>query len=127
MGCPFCEPEIPSGSVLESDEQCLVIRLPQEVLTGSAIIVPRIHRKGPFELSDEEVASTFRLLRKLKSRLDASLRPDGYNIGWNYGRTAGQEVEHAHLHVIPRFEDEPMAGKGLRWALKQDSNRRPGV
>jgi hypothetical protein len=33
-------------------------------------------------------------------------------------------VFHAHLHVIPRFADEPLAGRGIRYALKQPTNRR---
>lgn len=53
-------------------------------------------------------------------------QPDGYNVGWNSGAVAGQEVFHAHLHVIPRFADEPLAGRGIRYALKQPTNRRPG-
>ena len=37
----------------------------------------------------------------------------------------GQEVSHAHLHVVPRFKDEPLASKGIRYWLKQAANRRP--
>jgi histidine triad (HIT) family protein len=54
------------------------------------------------------------------------LRPDGFNVGWNCGPVGGQVIPHAHLHVIPRFADEPYAGKGIRHWLKQESNRRPG-
>ena len=34
-------------------------------------------------------------------------------------------MSHAHLHVIPRFDDEPQAGRGIRWAIKQTNNLRP--
>lgn len=127
MTCPFCEPRVANEPMVDSDDYCLVIDQENEILQGSVLIVPRAHREGPFDLTPEEIAFTFRLLRKVKSRLDSSLQPDGYNVGWNYKATAGQEVEHAHLHVIPRFKDEPLAGKGIRWALKQDSNRRVGA
>ena len=56
----------------------------------------------------------------------SAANPDGYTIGWNVGPVAGQEVMHAHLHVIARFYDEPLAGQGLRHHIKQPSNRRPG-
>jgi hypothetical protein len=36
--------------------------------------------------------------------------PDGYNVGWNGGRVGGKEIIHAHLHVIPRFRQEPLTG-----------------
>jgi diadenosine tetraphosphate (Ap4A) HIT family hydrolase len=56
--------------------------------------------------------------------LDQKFRPDGYNLGWNCGIVGGQEVFHAHLHIIPRFKDEPYAGRGIRYWLKQESNKR---
>lgn len=39
--------------------------------------------------------------------------PDGYNIGVNEGRAAGQTVDHLHIHVIPRYDgdvDNPTGG-----------------
>jgi histidine triad (HIT) family protein len=55
--------------------------------------------------------------------MDASVAPDGYHIGWNCGTTGGQEVLHAHLHVMPRLRQEPLAGKGIRTLLKSDANQ----
>jgi len=37
---------------------------------------------------------------------DLKKRPDGYNYGINEGRAAGQTIEHLHLHIIPRYEDD---------------------
>ena len=56
--------------------------------------------------------------------LDEQYGPAGYNVGWNNGAVAGQSVFHAHMHVIPRFADEPFAGRGIRYWLKQEDNRR---
>jgi histidine triad (HIT) family protein len=53
---------------------------------------------------------------------DDEFSPDGYNVGWNSGRVGGQEVFHAHLHVIRRFKQEPLAGQGIRSHLKSDAN-----
>ena len=125
MSCPFCEPQVSGQVLVEKDEHCMFIDLQHEILAGSGIIVPRVHRETPFELTESEVASTFQLLREVKVRLDSSLAPDGYNVGWNCGSCAGQKVSHAHLHVIPRFSDEPLAGKGIRYWLTQAVNRRP--
>jgi diadenosine tetraphosphate (Ap4A) HIT family hydrolase len=125
MSCPFCEPQIDRQLVVQRSEHCLVIDLQHKVLAGSCIIVPRAHRATAFDLTESEITSTFQLLRAVKTRLDSELAPDGYNVGWNCGSVAGQNVEHAHLHVIPRFRDEPFAGKGIRSWLKQDANRRP--
>ena len=71
--------------------------------------------------------ATFRLLRNVKVSMDAEFSPDGSNVGWNCGRAGGQEVLHAHLHVIPRVRQEPLAGqgqgKGIRSHLKSEGNR----
>ncbi len=122
MGCDLCFPQL-SGIVLESDH-CVFTQVPQSVLTGSGLIIPRLHRETVFDLTEEEWTDTRRLLQRVKALLDDKYAPDGYNIGWNSGPVAGQEISHAHLHVIPRFATEPFAGRGIRWWLKQEANRR---
>ena len=96
-----------------------------EILPGSAVIVPKAHRPTVFDLSEAEIAATFALLHEARPVLDERYRPDGYTIGWNCYAASGQAVPHAHLHVVLRFADEPRAGHGLRWWLKQPENRRP--
>lgn len=123
--CPFCHPERSEDQrIVLENELCRFLQQPQEVLIGSGIIVPRQHRETVFDLSDDEWVATFALLQRAKHLLDAEYQPQGYNVGWNSGRVAGQEVFHVHLHVIPRFADEPLAGKGIRYWLKQPENRR---
>jgi diadenosine tetraphosphate (Ap4A) HIT family hydrolase len=94
------------------------------VLVGSGVIIPIRHAATVFELTSAELRDTFMLLQAVKARIDETHHPDGYNIGWNCGAVAGQEIMHAHLHVIPRFKDEPYAGRGIRSWLKQGANRR---
>jgi diadenosine tetraphosphate (Ap4A) HIT family hydrolase len=125
MNCPFCNLESNDRQeVVLENALCLFLQEPQEVLIGSGIIVPKEHRETVFDLTDEEWEATFSLLKSVKSKIDSEYEPDGYNIGWNNGSVAGQEVFHAHLHVIPRYSDEPLSGKGIRYWLKQSSNKR---
>ncbi|MFS8524647.1 MAG: HIT domain-containing protein [Limnochordales bacterium] len=124
--CPFCRLElIPRQRVVLANETCMFLQIPQEVLPGSGLIVPKAHRETVFDLTPEEWRDTNDLLQRVKALLDAEYAPDGYNVGWNAGAAAGRHVFHAHLHVIPRFADEPLAGKGIRHWLKQPENRRP--
>ena len=122
MTCPFCYLE--HIQVVLENEHCCFLQEPQEVLIGSGIIIPKEHRETVFDLTEDEWAATFSLLKQVKELLDAEYEPQGYNVGWNSGGVAGQEVFHAHLHVIPRYADEPLAGKGIRYWLKQPANKR---
>ena len=96
-----------------------------KALIGSYVIIPKSHVETPFDLSDLEWIDTKKMITTLKEHLDKKYKPDGYNLGWNVGRVAGQTVPHAHLHVIPRYNDEPFANKGIRHWLKKDENARP--
>jgi len=125
--CPFCHPErLDDQDVVLENEHCRFIQQPQPVLVGSGIVVPRRHRETVFDLSETEWAATFALLKRAKQKLDAEYQPHGYNVGWNNGAVAGQSVFHVHLNVIPRFEDEPLTGKGIRYWIKQPGNARSG-
>lgn len=96
-----------------------------EALSGSGVIVPKAHRETVFDLTTDEIAATFDLLAEARPLLDERYNPDGFNVGWNCFGAAGQAVPHAHLHVLLRFADEPRAGYGIRWWLRQPENRRP--
>jgi len=125
--CPFCDPAVwQRESIGIENELCLFLTRPAAVLPGSGMIITRQHRATVFDLTADEWQATYQLLLDVKAHLDAVYQPDGYNVGWNSGISGGQEVFHVHLHVIPRFADEPLAGKGIRYWLKQDNNRRPG-
>jgi diadenosine tetraphosphate (Ap4A) HIT family hydrolase len=123
--CLFCSIENDlNQKVIFSNKYCMFLQKPQEVLIGSGIIVPKEHRKTLFDLSKDEWIATFELLQEVKIYIDNKYKPQGYNIGWNVGSVGGQEISHVHLHIIPRYEDELFAGKGIRYWLKQAQNRR---
>ncbi len=126
MECPFCSPILDVTQVILENAHCLFLQQQEAILIGSGIIIPKAHRKTVFDLSTKEWQDTFDLLHRAKALLDQQYAPDGYNIGWNCGQVGGQEVFHAHLHIIPRYSDEPLAGKGIRYWLKQDENKRGG-
>lgn len=125
MDCPFCNPEIDkSQRIIFDSEYSLFLQTPQRVLVGSGVIVPKRHYETVFDLNQDEWNDIHQLLQKVKQYLDEQYKPDGYNVGWNCGSVGGQEIFHAHMHVIPRFANEPLAGKGIRHWLKQEENKR---
>jgi len=72
---------------------------------------------------EQGVAATFALLKQVKVWMDEHYHPDGYNVGWNCWPAGGQIDMHTHMHVMPRFRQEPYAGRGIRFWLKQPANR----
>jgi diadenosine tetraphosphate (Ap4A) HIT family hydrolase len=71
-------------------------------------------------LSTDQQAAVWDLVAQVRSRLLAELKPDGFNIGVNDGLAAGQTVEHAHVHIIPRRKgDVPDPRGGIRWIIDE--------
>lgn len=107
-------------------ENDLVVGVPvnDKVLIGSYVIIPKSEVETPFDLSESEWIDTKRMIDTIKDYIDEKYKPDGYNMGWNCGKVAGQEVFYSHLHIIPRFKDELYAGKGIRHWLKKEENKR---
>ncbi|MBM7095109.1 HIT domain-containing protein [Bacillus sp. H-16] len=130
--CVFCEPGLLANQrILFSNEHCLFLQLEEagekgSQLEGAGLIVPREHRETVFDLTPAEWRATYTLLHEVKSYIDEKHQPQGYNLGWNCGETGGQHIFHAHFHVLPRYDDELMAGKGIRYLFKSDGNRRGG-
>ena len=125
MDCPYCPVADRAPRIVFQNDLVLFIQDEryQGSLKHSGVIIPVEHRDTVFDLTEAEIVATFRLLAVVKRWMDDEFQPAGYNIGWNCGATGGQDVFHAHMHVIPRFSQEPLAGKGIRTLLKSEENR----
>lgn len=125
-GCSMCDlDENPAQKIIFRDPAVLFVQNEREqgALMGSGVIIPVRHAETVFDLTPEEIAATFALLHRVRVWMDEHYHPDGYNVGWNCGEVGGQIAMHAHMHVIPRFRQEPYAGRGIRYWLKQPDNR----
>ncbi|AQQ53546.1 HIT family protein [Planococcus lenghuensis] len=127
LTCIFCDyTAIPEQKIIFENDWCVFLQMPQDILEGSGVIIPKAHKETVFDLSEAEWKATYTLLEKVKPYLDSHFLPAGYSVGWNCYQVGGQSIPHAHLHVIPRYADEPFAGKGIRNWFKNEANRRPG-
>lgn len=125
--CPYCNiHKDEEQKIVLENETCYFIQKEseQQVLQGSGLIIPKQHKQNVFELSHQEWKDSGELLLSAKELLDKKYSPGGYSVGWNTGIAGGQSIFHAHLHVIPRFSDEPFAGRGIRYWIKQEENKR---
>ncbi|MCX6116122.1 MAG: HIT domain-containing protein [Proteobacteria bacterium] len=125
LNCSFCNManDLDQKIIFQNDIVAYTLaEKHQGALKFSGVIVPKRHRETVFDLTEEEILATFRMLAEVKTWLDDKYKPDGFNIGWNCGEVGGQAEFHAHMHVIPRFKQEPLAGCGIRSLIKSDKN-----
>jgi len=133
IDCVLCNPELdPKQKIVLSNEHCLFLQLEDseikgKQLEGAGLIVPRKHRETAFDLTREEWDATYSLLQEVKKYIDEKYQPQGYNLGWNCGEIGGQHIFHSHFHVLPRYEDELLAGKGIRYLFKGKENSRQSL
>lgn len=107
-GCELCRPEM----VLFGDEYAYVRRDNNSLSPGHALVVPRRHVADFFEMTPAEKDSVMVLLDAAKMAIDKEHAPDGYNIGVNIGKAAGQSRMHVHVHLIPRYAGDVSDPRG---------------
>jgi ATP adenylyltransferase len=74
---------------------------------GHLLIAPVAHKAGFDELTDEELLSVSRAIRRSIALLSEALAPQGFNVGLNLGRVAGAGLPgHLHWHVVPRWSGD---------------------
>jgi len=108
--CIFCmivTGELPS-EIVDSDERTIAFMDINPATRGHALVIPRIHAEDLVAVSAEDLAATMASARRLAGRMRDTIRPDGFNILNSCGRAAWQTVFHFHLHVVPRYHDDPL-------------------
>jgi diadenosine tetraphosphate (Ap4A) HIT family hydrolase len=100
--CIFCK-NLPK--VAENDLVYALYDI-KPISKGHALIIFKRHFEQIFEATPEEFSAVRDLLSRMKEIVQKEHGPDGYNIGVNCGRVAGQVVMHAHVHLIPRYKGQ---------------------
>jgi SAM-dependent methyltransferase len=91
--CPFCNPAEEVEMIIESAQAFSIFdKFP--VSSGHALIIPKRHVSDYFDLSFKEQSSCLFMLNEVKKELQKRFNPEGYNIGINVGKVAGQTVAH---------------------------------
>lgn len=107
--CIFCEAlkKGEEGYTLVREEFAFVIMNTFPYNNGHIMVAPTRHTGDIGNLSDEEMLSISRLVKKSLQILQDKLKPDAFNIGMNLGRVAGAGVEdHIHIHIVPRWNGD---------------------
>lgn len=74
---------------------------------GHLMVAPYRHIGDLSKLRDSELLEMMNLARRCQKAIAATMRPDGFNLGFNLGRTAGAGIaDHLHLHLVPRWNGD---------------------
>jgi histidine triad (HIT) family protein len=108
--CLFCG--IVAGSIpsetIDSDERTVAFMDINPATAGHALVVPRAHSADLLEIGDEDLTAVNLAAQRLSRRMKDVLGADGINLINACGSAAWQTVFHFHIHVVPRYEDDPL-------------------
>lgn len=108
--CIFCKianGEIPSATVYEDDMFRVILDL-GPATRGHALILPKNHFADVCALDEKTAAKVLAIGAKVGAAMKEGLGCAGFNLVQNNGEAAGQTVMHFHMHVIPRYEGDPI-------------------
>ncbi len=97
--------EIPADIVYEDDYVLAFLDI-KPINHGHTLIIPKQEFADALSGDAETLARMMVVAQKLALALTEVLSCDGINIIMNNGEAAGQEVFHAHIHVVPRYEND---------------------
>ncbi len=108
--CIFCRivaGEIPAR-IVDEDELTIAFMDIAPANRGHALVIPRRHARDLREIEPDELAATAAAAQRLATRMGERLGADGVNLLNSCGAAAWQTVFHFHIHVIPRYEGDPL-------------------
>jgi histidine triad (HIT) family protein len=108
--CIFCKiiaGELP-GQIVEEDERTIAFMDINPATRGHLLVIPRAHSRNLLEISPEDLAATIATAQRMAQRVDQRLEPAGINLINACGSAAWQTVFHFHVHVIPRYAEDPL-------------------
>jgi histidine triad (HIT) family protein len=108
--CLFCRivaGEIPA-TVIDGDERTVAFMDINPATRGHALVIPREHAADVHAIDPEDLAAVTRTAQRVAARQRDRLGADGINLLQSSGAAAWQTVFHLHVHVIPRYADDPL-------------------
>jgi histidine triad (HIT) family protein len=108
--CIFCKVvagELPAERI-DEDEHTIAFMDINPWTRGHALVIPREHSRNLYEIGDEDLHRTTSAAKRLAERMRDRLGCEGVNVLNACEPAAWQTVFHFHLHVIPRWSDDPL-------------------
>ena len=106
--CIFCKitkGEVPAVKVYEDNEVLAFMDIHPKH-PGHTLVIPKDHIENIYGMPSETAARLMIVVQKIAVAVKNATDADGINISMNNESAAGQDVWHAHMHVIPRFNED---------------------
>lgn len=106
--CLFCKivsGEIPRWKIYEDGKTFALLTI-NPVTDGHTLVVPKNHSTNIFDVEPADWAATMETVRKLAPAVEKAMGATGVNIMMNNREHAGQIIDHPHVHIIPRKEND---------------------
>ena len=120
--CLFCriaKKEI-TGWVIAEDDVTMAFLDIRPRASGHTLVIPKIHVQNILETTPETLGPLWVFVRSVTAQLQRTLHPDGFTIGINQGASAGQAIDHLHIHVIPRWHGDK--GKSIPEVVESNAS-----
>lgn len=102
--CIFCKianKEIKT-EIVEESKNFIAFPDKNPMTPGHTLVIPKEHYINLFDLPKELGCEMLELIQKISQKRVLKDKAEGINLLMRNGKAAGQEVEHAHIHIIPR-------------------------
>ena len=106
--CVFCKIvkwEIPSKKINESNSFIAILDINPKA-EGHALVIPKEHYITLLDIPNRLGNELLEFTKKVSGEILQNKKGDGFNVVMNNLECAGQVVKHAHLHIIPRKEND---------------------
>lgn len=105
--CAIAERSAPA-EVVQADDHTIAFLDISPATRGHTLVIPRRHAKDVFDIEPEDIERVARMAKEIAARMPAALDCDGVNLLNSSGSAAWQTVHHFHMHVIPRYDNDPL-------------------
>lgn len=106
--CIFCQivsGDLPSYTVMSTDDAVAFLDV-NPLAAGHTLVIPTSHRERLQDFSADEAGTFWQAVHTLLPAVESAVDADAITVGVNNGEASGQEVPHAHVHVVPRFDGD---------------------
>ncbi|PIR98189.1 MAG: HIT family protein [Candidatus Colwellbacteria bacterium CG10_big_fil_rev_8_21_14_0_10_42_22] len=124
MDCLFCKiakGDIPTHKIYENDDSIAFLDINPSA-DGHTMVISKNHHENIQDIPEDLLGKLSKTVKRVVDILEKGLKTTHFTIGLNNGKLSGQEIDHLHIHIIPRNEGD---GGGSIQSVVQNRTENP--